>query len=129
MGWYEAVKDAVVAADQLRNAEMKQKLAAVQMECSKLAEDNARLRQELVDIREKQRVREGMEYRENTYWRHLAESKVEGPYCPKCLDGQQVAARMEDRSNSRWWRCHVCGLTVEKAGRDPHEGALRRERR
>ena len=53
MGWYEALKDAVKAADQLRSAELKQKLAEVQVECAKLAEDNALLRQELIEMREK----------------------------------------------------------------------------
>lgn len=36
MDRYEAVKDAIVVADRLRDVELKQRLADVQMECAKL---------------------------------------------------------------------------------------------
>jgi hypothetical protein len=51
MGWYEAIKDVVTVADRLRDAELKHRLAAVQVECAKLAEDNARLRQDVLELR------------------------------------------------------------------------------
>ena len=97
MGWYEALKDAVAVADQLKNAELKQKLAAVQVESAKLAEENARLRQELIDLREQAQTRQEMEYHDNVYWRQFAEGEREGPFCPKCLDGERKKARMSDR--------------------------------
>ncbi len=116
VGWYEALKDAIKAADQLKNAELKQKLADVQVECAKLAEDNALLRQDLIEIREKLQAREDMEYRNNVYWRRLSDGKFEGPYCPKCLDGERKVARMADRSDDNFWRCAVCDYLIEKSG-------------
>ncbi|MGZ3592053.1 MAG: hypothetical protein ACXU99_15475 [Thermodesulfobacteriota bacterium] len=121
MGWYEAIKDAIFVADQLRNTELKQKLADVQMECANLAEENARLRQELIDLREKVQTRENMEYKDNVYWRRSSDGKLQGPFCPKCLDGTQKAARMKERSNDHWWRCPVCDCIVERPGPDPYE--------
>ena len=116
MGWYEALKDAIKAADQLRNAELKQKLAEVQVECAKLAEDNALLRQELIEMREKMQVHQDMEFRNNVYWRRMADGNSEGPYCPKCLDGERKAARMTERNDDYYWRCPVCSKAIEKPG-------------
>ena len=119
MGWYEAIKDAITVADRLKNAELRQKLADVQVECAKLAEENARLRQELIEARGQVKARQDMEYRDNVYWRQLMDSKFEGPYCPKCLDGEHKPARMADRPDDRFWRCSVCNCAIEKPGRDP----------
>jgi len=116
MGWYEAIKDAATVADKLRDAEMKQKLADVQVECAKLAEDNAQLRQEVIELREKVQTRQKMEFRYDVYWSRLPEGEHEGPYCPKCLDGDGKASRMGNRQDDRFWRCRVCGTNIEKQG-------------
>jgi hypothetical protein len=116
MGWYEAIKDAIGVADQLRNTDLRQKLADVQMEGAKLAEENARLRQELIDLREQLQTRQDMHFRDNVYWRRRADAE-EGPFCPKCLDGDRKAARMVDRPDDEWWRCPVCKTIIEKPGR------------
>lgn len=113
MGWYEALKDAVSAADKLRDADLKQKLASLQVECAKLAEDNAQLRQELLETREQANLREKMIYRDNAYWAE-GSGDVQGPFCPKCLDGDRRAARMTVRSDDHCWRCPTCGCIVEK---------------
>jgi hypothetical protein len=120
MGWYEAIKDALTVADRLRDAELKQKLADVQLECVKLAEDNARLRQESLDFREQLKTRQQMEFQRNVYWRRVENGKLEGPYCPKCLDGAKKSARMEDRPDDHFWRCPVCGTVIQKPGPDPY---------
>ena len=116
MGWYEALKDAIAAADRLRDAEMKQRLADVQVECAKLAEENARLRQELIDLRERERIREEMQYADNVYWRPSGKGKREGPFCPKCFDGENKTARMSEHLEDSYWRCPVCNYAILKPG-------------
>ena len=69
MGWYDAVKDALVVGERLRDVELNKKLADVQMECSKLAEDNSKLREEVVDLREQVKQRQVMQFKENTWFR------------------------------------------------------------
>jgi ribosomal protein L37AE/L43A len=120
MGWYEAIKDAATIADKLRSAELKQKLADIQVECANLAADNARLRQENLDLREQLQTRDHMEFRDNVYWRRGSGDMLEGPFCPKCRDGAKKSARMEDRPDDHFWRCRVCGTVVEKPGPDPN---------
>jgi hypothetical protein len=116
MGWCEAIKDAIGVADQLCNSDLRQKLADVQMEGAKLAEENARLRQELIDLREQLQTRQEMQFHDNVYWRGRADAE-EGPFCPKCLDGDCKAARMEDRPDDLFWRCPVCRTNIQKPGR------------
>ena len=116
MGWYEAVKDLIKIADRIRDAELKQKLADVQMEGAKLAEENARLRQELIDLRQQVQTRQEMIFRDNVYWRHQSDDKIEGPFCPKCLDGEGKSSRMTDLADN-YWRCPVCSFAIEKSRR------------
>jgi hypothetical protein len=119
MGWYEAIKDAVTVADRLRDAELQHRLAAVQVECAKLAEENSRLRQELLELREQTQTRQQMEFLNNVYWRKREDGKSEGPFCPKCLDGEKKASRMAERADDNYWRCSVCLSAVEKPGTRP----------
>jgi len=114
MGWYEAVRDALTVADRLRDSELQQRMADVQMECAKLAEENARLRQELIDLREQVQVHEEMHYHDNVYWRPVGGGKREGPFCPKCFNGNSKASRMTERSNADWWKCPVCDCVIIK---------------
>jgi hypothetical protein len=120
MGWYEALKDLLTVADRVRDAELKQSLATVQVECAKLAEENARLRQELVDLRERAEIRRTMTYAGNVYWREV-DGHREGPFCPKCLDGDNKAARMAERADDRYWRCAVCAYSSEIPGQAPRQ--------
>ena len=114
MGWYEAFKDMVTVADRLRDAELKQRLAAVQVEDAKLAEETAALRQELTDLRGWAQARKEMQYRDNVYWRSTGEGQTEGPFCPKCLDGNHRATRMSDYSDLHTWMCPVCECAIQK---------------
>ena len=115
MGWYEALKDMATVADRLRDAELKQRLAALQVECAKLAEENAKLRQELLDLRVQVQTRQEMQYQDNAYWRRVG-GTIEGPFCPKCLDGSSKVARMSDYADFHAWICPVCNCSIQKPG-------------
>lgn len=117
MGWYEAIKDALTVADNFKNADLIRRLVDVQMEGAKLAEENGRLRQELADLREQARTRQQMQYENNVYWRQTTEGKREGPFCPKCLDGNNKPSRMSDFSDFHAWICPVCNCSIPKPGR------------
>lgn len=116
MGWYEAVKDAIAVAERLRDVELRLKMVDVQMECVKLAEENVRLRQENIDLGEQAKLRQVMHFKDNAYWRDIGEGKTEGPFCPKCLNGNNKAARMSDYSDFHAWLCPVCECAIQKPG-------------
>jgi hypothetical protein len=102
------------------------RLADVRMEGAKLAEENARLREELIALRQRAELRASMKYRDNVYWQEPEGGAVEGPFCPKCFDGSARAARMADRAQQEYWRCPVCDLIVDKPNRRPPAPASRR---
>ena len=52
MGWEEALEAASEAAAKLGDPELVRKLAEARAECAKLAAENARLRQEVNELRE-----------------------------------------------------------------------------
>lgn len=117
MGWYEAVKDLLSVAERLKDADLKNRLADVQVECAKLAEENARLRTELLDLREQVKTRQEMIFQSNVYWRYGKDSNQEGPYCPKCLDGSDKLARMVEPPDGNYWHCPVCNFNIDMPGR------------
>jgi hypothetical protein len=91
-------------------------------------EENARLTHEVVGLRDRvatlereKEQRAQMVFDKNVYWREGGTNR-DGPYCPKCLDGNDKASRLADRSDDHWWRCPVCGLSIEKPGPAPFRG-------
>src|SRR5687768_16683043 len=99
MSWYTAVKDALTVAGRLKGAELENKVIKVQGECSKLSEENAKLKQEITELKKQLRVRGEMKYIQNVYWKSSEDgSKDEGPFCPKCFDGDGRTARLAERA-------------------------------
>ena len=117
---YEAVKDAIIAVDRLRDAEVRQKLADVQVECAKLAaEGNGSLRQELLTLRETERLRDDMKLRDNVYWHEQPDVEPDGPFCPACFDGQSRTARMIASNSGATWICATCRRQIADPRVDP----------
>jgi hypothetical protein len=114
MGWYEAAKDAWKALDKLKGAEGHHAMAEVLMEGAKLAEENAELRAENLVLRSAAANREAMVFDANAYWIER-EGQREGPYCPRCQDGDSKAVRMLEGRG--FWKCEVCKTVVRGPGR------------
>lgn len=115
MSWYDAIKAAGDAAEKLHDAELNQRLALVVMEGAKLAEENAKLRDELTQLREASRLREVLVFRDDVYWLDGTESEPDGPYCQRCWDGARKIVRLTDGGRDRWF-CTVCNLQPWKPG-------------
>ncbi len=74
---------------------------------AKLADENARLREENTNLRARQDAHKDMVPDHNVYW---LEPDRDGPYCPKCLDGDDRRVRMGKQIGvgSPYWECPVC---------------------
>ena len=92
-----------------------------------LIEANANIRIELADLRTKQREREQMQFESNVYWRVADAAPREGPFCPKCLDGNHKSVRLMERNDDHCWRCNVCDTAIVKPGPSPYALQQRRE--
>lgn len=57
-----------------------------------------------------------MKFQDNVYWKRSGDIK-DGPYCPKCYDGDRKEVRLTEYVDDRFWRCPVCDTAVEKPGR------------
>jgi hypothetical protein len=86
-----------------------------------LTDDNARLTRDATSSLDRIRVleatlamRDEMAFRNEAYWRIRAGQSDEGPFCPKCLDGDAKTARMTDRGNG-FTCCVVCGHCYGRA--------------
>lgn len=117
MDWYEAIRSAINAASRLQSADLLQRLADVQLEGAKLAQDNARLRDEVAFLKQQARLDESMAFRDNGYWLQRSGRGEEGPFCSKCWDGDGKAVRMLEPPNNDHWSCPVCRLMTDKPGR------------
>jgi hypothetical protein len=85
-------------------------------------EDNARLAREAVLLRERiaslesaVAVRQEMTFRNEAYWRVRSERPDDGPFCPKCYDGEGKTARMTDRGHG-FTCCVVCEHCYGRSG-------------
>ena len=123
MSWYDAMKDAAQIFGKLKDAESKTALANLKMEGAQLTEDNAKLRLENQELREKLALREEMHWVDNLYWRRRPSQPDEGPYCPACLAGSSNAVRMRTanvRYKGPMYECTVCSHDEPiKAAVDP----------
>jgi hypothetical protein len=93
---------------------------------AKLAEGNAHLREGLSTLREHAQLREKMTYFDNAYWTNKGDGQRAGPFCPKWLDGDGKAVRMEVRQDDHCWRCHVCQRAIVRPDVAPRAAVRRR---
>ncbi len=106
MGWYEAVKDVLTVTDRLRDAGLKQKMATLQIEGAKLAEDLAACRQENISLKDQLRQRSEMTFDGKVWWQVRADSKRERPICPTCYGEKGNPVRMVEEADDH--QCPVC---------------------
>lgn len=113
MGALDNIKDVVKLAQTVGNAELYQKLNAVQMDFLELSEKARELQEENHELREKLRERVRIDellakrtHRENAYW-----VGDDGPYCTACWDSKDKATRMTIHDNGQA-HCPVCKHTA-----------------
>ena len=88
---------------------------------TKYVEENARLTREMAtlrgriaDLESAELIRATMVFKNDTYWRPLSDGSEEGPFCPKCFDGEGKVSRMTDRHNG-FTCCVVCNHCAGRA--------------
>lgn len=103
MSLYEVAKDAVKLARQADNVDLTQKLLDVQSQALEIQEDMAALRRENEGLRERLALR-ALELRDDgMYW-----DGDDGPFCPRCADGEGKRARVGQNRANGFWICNVC---------------------
>jgi len=109
MDLLETIKDVLKIADQLRDVELKRKLTNVQIECVELAQENAMLREKMLQLEEIATNTRALVFHDNGYWAHRDGDLEEGPFCPKCWVGEGKAVPMTAQTH---WLCVVCNTDI-----------------
>jgi hypothetical protein len=112
MGLYKVIKDVFSVG------ELRKRLAEAEAAHTRLTEENAKLRDELANLQKQIQTKPEMHYQDNVYWRRIIENRTEGPFCPKCFDGNRKTIQMTDYSNWNAWICPACQCIVRKPGED-----------
>lgn len=92
MGWYEAVKDAIVVAKKAGNIELQGQLLDLQQEMQDMQQENSKLKEEnakLMAIIDRDRNMK-YDHKELVFYEHLEDGSKEGPYCPTCWQKDNV---------------------------------------
>lgn len=101
---FQAFRSAVEATKSLNDAVLQKQLADGMVEASKLAQENAELRNQNTRLSDQLRVRDEMEWRLEAWWKRG--DPTDGPYCPRCLGAEGKMLRMMVRG---WvWHCPNC---------------------
>lgn len=104
----ERVKDLARLAQASDNIQIVKETLALQGELADALQRMRKLQEEVDQLKAKLRLREEMVWDEKmgAYFRAGASDTKEGPFCPKCLDGEVKVIRM-----AKWdgdYRCTVC---------------------
>lgn len=90
------------------NLEAEQKLQELQEAFIDLKYENLELREEVLALRERAKVREELTYEAPFYFIHKEDEK-DGPFCQKCYDDESKLVRLIEVNNSLGSHfCKVC---------------------
>jgi regulator of replication initiation timing len=117
MSWYDAIKDVAAVVDRINDADLLKAMANLKIEGAELAEQNAKLRDENRDLKEKLSVKEEFVFEKNLYWKKSPDGNIsEGPFCPSCFSGKDKAVRMiAERGEyiTDFYDCPVCNMKID----------------
>lgn len=100
-------------------------------------EEMATLKDRIRELEARLAEREALYARHNAFWRRTSNEAApdEGPFCPKCWQGDGRAVLMNVDDSDECWRCKVCDTSVKRPDHDvifarkyrPSGGVVRRD--
>ena len=81
-----------------------------------LQEENKRFKKENKELQKKLEFQDDLEYRNNVYWK---KSNEDGPYCPRCWDGDKKSMRMTTKVGGNFAICPECKTKINFTGKEP----------
>lgn len=112
MGWYEAVKDALSAAQKADNVELIKQILEVQKELQEMQQQNFELKQENTKLKELLETKVKMKYsfEKNYYFTQDEKGEIDGIFCPRCWDDKNKQVRLA--KDDLDLICNVCGIRI-----------------
>ena len=81
-----------------------------------LQKENEMLKKENKELQKKLEFQDDVEYKNNAYWK---KSDGDGPYCPRCWDGDKKLMRMTTKVGGNFATCPKCKTKVNFMGKKP----------
>ena len=104
----EKLKEATALADKVKSSGLQRLLAKLQAEAVRLVEESQRKDQRIAELEKTAAVKQDLTLKGAAYYVLDAAGKhLEGPYCPRCLDVDQVKSRIADLGGPNL-ECLVC---------------------
>ena len=95
MGWYEAIKDGIVAAQKADNIPLVSELIDVQKQILDLEDENRKLREQIKEMQETADIAGKIERHEDAYIT-LADDPDKRIYCSCCWDTKKMLVQEKD---------------------------------
>jgi hypothetical protein len=109
--------------DAKTNLELREIVSDARQATLDLREKMQDQQEEIRVLRAQLAIRDSITFdRETNVYRDAANA----PFCPKCLDGEGKACRMDDRESSRAWKCMTCECVVWKPEKSERQKAKAR---
>ena len=121
MGWYEAIKDGIVAAQKADNIPLVSELIDVQKQILDLEDENRKLREQIKEMQETADIAGKIERHEDAYIT-LADDPDKHIYCSCCWDTKKMLVQGQ-KTGVGTYRCPSCGTNAyyDKAAYDKHQ--------
>lgn len=77
---------------------------------SELTDQNQLLGKQLNEIKQVEQVRQNLQLdqEQDCYWEVVDQTRVSGPYCPKCLENDGKKLTITARKDEKYGHCRVC---------------------
>ncbi|MBN2132506.1 MAG: hypothetical protein JW741_23595 [Sedimentisphaerales bacterium] len=99
MSIIETGKEIAKLAQQLGSIEIQQKVIELQNEVLAMQGELQQLRSENTELKDRSRIDDELELRENAYWRPSAPVTRQGPFCKTCWDTQKLMVSLNVRED------------------------------
>jgi hypothetical protein len=107
-----SVSDVVELIKKGSTIEAQERIMDLRAAALDLQQENLSLREQVQALEAQLRLREDFQWDGVVYWAKEQDGKRDGPFCPRCKDGNSKLARLFklDRGQGRYlWACSVCG--------------------
>jgi len=81
---------------------------------SSLSNEKEKLKKELTELKEQQKIKEQIEFKNDVYWKIKDKEKdiKEGPYCPNCYDSEKKLMHLLSSADPKHPYCPKCNLII-----------------
>ena len=106
MGLWETSKDVLEAIRKVASIEDQQKLIDLQAGILQMQEQDAALKKENQELREKLATAGSLTHRRNCYWRD--DHNDPGPFCARCWDADKLLIHLRTTGDPHLLACDNC---------------------